>query len=663
MKDKAGEQLNEAYSRSVIVNASEIVIRPSVQGKEFKIHYPRYIYGSSVRASETILPLPAVLTSLSSTNLSTLMTTLRRDITSYYIDILLSQAAAVELSTIPSIAGVVEYKLSVFPAPPSGEILKTRVDNIATVLTFMNEHLFPHLPSKAAFPISLSRPLTHTLLDKLLKGSLPSSQQELPAFLELVQHTVQFENDFIHGVLGDTSGGQDVKTWADSVGSYYEKKRRVQLLERARAVIIQHDEGSSSFRAEISIVHDEPIPEDKHPSPAFSEPTAVSEPSTEDSNWGFDDEDMGDANGWGLDDDIDVDVPAEELEQTSSPQASPPHTTPEEAADDPWGLGDEDETADGDASTDSSAWDDPWGDTVEPAPAPAAPTKPTKTATRLEKLSNKGKMKDSGSALQSPVPPSPSPPKPAPPAPAAVQKRAPPPPKQQVEKESYLVSGRVKELLWLVEDALREASDLASSNILHSREDIAASPVGNVISQTSALILDLYRGLYPVAVATKLEAPKWAMGFFNDCTWLHGEVHRVLLLTGLNSTTKSKLTESCERLKLVGECWYDETIVSGYHEIYCLSAHRNCAYRPDKLINCMSFLTKHRASLAPPTKNGSTSVRRLSTKCSRVYEDSLNKPRFVYGSPELEQVLTSPFSPSWQKRNTTKLLELSSMRH
>ena len=32
MKDKADEQLNEAYSRSVIVNASEIIIRPTVQG-------------------------------------------------------------------------------------------------------------------------------------------------------------------------------------------------------------------------------------------------------------------------------------------------------------------------------------------------------------------------------------------------------------------------------------------------------------------------------------------------------------------------------------------------------------------------------------------------------------------------------------------------------
>ena len=32
MKDKADEQLNEAYSRSVIVNASEIILRPNVQG-------------------------------------------------------------------------------------------------------------------------------------------------------------------------------------------------------------------------------------------------------------------------------------------------------------------------------------------------------------------------------------------------------------------------------------------------------------------------------------------------------------------------------------------------------------------------------------------------------------------------------------------------------
>ena len=33
MKEKADEQLNEAYSRSVIVTSSEIIIRPTVQGK------------------------------------------------------------------------------------------------------------------------------------------------------------------------------------------------------------------------------------------------------------------------------------------------------------------------------------------------------------------------------------------------------------------------------------------------------------------------------------------------------------------------------------------------------------------------------------------------------------------------------------------------------
>ena len=443
-----------------------------------------------------------------------------------------------------------EYKLSVFPAPHEGELLETRVDNAATVLSFLSDHLFPHLPSTATFPITLSRPLSHALLDKLLKPSLPSSQSDLPAFLKLVQHAVKFENDFIRGVLGDDSGSQDIKTWADSAGHHYERKRRIELLERARAVITREDDGSS-FRAEVSVAQDEPV------NGTSTSVIAPPEPPTDDSNWGFDDDVEAEGDGWGLDDEMDAEPLAEEPTQGASPESEP--VSVEEDADDPWGLGDEGDGAaadDGDASTDSSAWDDPWGDAPEPTPAPKA----TKAATRLEKLSNKGKIKDTTPAVQSPVPAPPPPSTPAPPALAPVQQE-PPPTKRQVEKESYLVSERVKELFWLVEDTLRESSDLASSNILPHHHNTSTSPVGTLIGQTSALILDLYRGLYAVSASSKLVSPKLALSFSNDCVWLHDELSKVLSTDALHTATKSKLAESHARLSLLGECWYDETIV------------------------------------------------------------------------------------------------------
>lgn len=532
-KDKADEQLNEAYSRSIIVNASEIIIRPSVQ----------------VRACETVLALPAVLASLSKTNLSNFMNTLRRDVTTHYVDFLLGQAASVELSSVSSIAGTMEHKLSVFPAPHGGELLGNRVDNVASVFSFLSDHLFPHLPPKAAFPITLSRPLSHALLDKLLRPSLPSSQQDLPAFLKLVQHAVKFENDFIRGVLGDESGGQDVKTWADSVGQHYEKKRRVQLLEQARALIIREDDGSS-FRAEVLVVEDELL--------------NGAQPPTDDSNWNFDDEGEAEKDGWGLDDEMEAEPLVQGPVTAASPEPEP--SAVEEDVDDPWGLGDEGDGAvadNGDASTDSSAWDDPWGDAPEPIPAP----KVTKAATRLERLSNKGKTKDTWSAIQSPVPVPPPPSTPAAPVLASVRQRL-PLPKQQVEKESYLVSGRAKELFCLVENTLREASALASSNILPYNHNTSMSPVGTLIGQTSALILDLYRGLYPVSAASKLASPKWTLGFSNDCVWLHIELGKILSLDTLQTITRSKLAESHARLNLLSECWYDETLTQQIDHLY-----------------------------------------------------------------------------------------------
>ena len=66
----------------------------------------------------------------------------------------------------------------------------------------------------------------------------------------------------------------------------------------------------------------------------------------------------------------------------------------------------------------------------------------------------------------------------------------------------------------------------------------------------------------PVAAASKLSSSKWGMCLSNDCFWLHGELAKVLSSTALHASTRSKLAESHNRLNLLGECWYDETIVS-----------------------------------------------------------------------------------------------------
>ncbi|CAL1714224.1 unnamed protein product [Somion occarium] len=537
-KDRALEQLNEAYSRCIVISAEEFLIRTSVL----------------VRQSDTILTLPSILSSIPPASLSSHMNTLRRDLTMLYIDFICKQPASISVASHSAAVAPSEYKLSIFPAPPTTHNLVSRIENLAAVLDFLRDHLFPHLPYSSSFALSLCKPITTALLNHLLVPSLPSSLDALPSFLQLTHRAVEFERDYICGVLGDTSPEKDVKAWADAVGTHYERRRRVDLLERARAIITREDNISDAFRVEV-IVAEEASPK-KHLMDATVAPKTV--PPVEEEAWDFEEEsstqDFSEENGWDFEDD--VEAKQETTGGSSALNDNPPPN--EEDPADAWGWNDDDEPTppdEKDGSTDSSAWDDPWGD--EPSvPKPAVVAKP---ATRLEKVSNKGKSSATSSAVQSPVPTAAPPPTPAMPSLAKQGTRDLGTPQQYAEKESYLVSGRSQELVTLVEDVLREAAELAKSKILPS--DSQRSPVGSILGLTSSFILDLYRALYPVTFSNALStSPKRAMFFSNDCLWLSGEVKRISALGSVPSPTKEKLIQGQERLKVLEESWFEDVV-------------------------------------------------------------------------------------------------------
>ncbi|KAI0685608.1 Centromere/kinetochore Zw10-domain-containing protein [Cytidiella melzeri] len=543
LKDQTEEQLHEAYSRSIVVTANELLIRPSVQ----------------VRASETVLSLSDILSSLSSGSLTSLVNTLRRDLTSHYIDRLLSQAATVEQSSVRHLAGVSEVKLTVFPSPPNEEQLTSRLESVSVVLRFLNDKLFPHFPSQAKLATFLYRPLTSGVLEKLLVPALPSSVTALPAFLSLMQRAVKFEGQFMHGLLEAGHDQKEIKTWADGVAGHYERKRRVELLERARVIILHEDKDGVSFRAErATIMQTAPV------RTKASQPDRTTSP--EDTAWGFDgDADVDaspttDEDGWGLDDDdVDADNPSAAVEPEPEPTKGA-HGDPGDA----WGWNEDDQEAealngDGEETLDSSAWDDPWGDVSESTPASTVPSKLAKTASRLEKLSNKGKAKKSSPPIYSPIPLAPPPPTPAMPA-LSTKKQAVNPIQPVTENESYLVSGHMKELLSLVEAILREAAELTSSGVL-SPYIMGASQVGGTIGSTAASVLDLFRALYPVHATSKLAtSPKWPILFSNNCIWLGSEVRRVIHSGHAADLTAQKLIECADRLEVVGELCFEEAV-------------------------------------------------------------------------------------------------------
>ncbi|KAI0079377.1 hypothetical protein K474DRAFT_1735495 [Panus rudis PR-1116 ss-1] len=553
-KDRAQEQLNEAYSRCVVVNSDSIIIRPSVP----------------VRQSDTTISLTAILSSLTSSSLSSHITTLRRDLTTHYIDYIAKQPTEVTLDVVNSAISSPEYKLSLFPAPPNSENLSSRIDYLATLLKFLDEHLFPHLPPSASFPLSLSKPVTNAVLNHLLILSLPSSLDDLPGFLELTDRAVQFETLYIDGLLGDKSPEKEVKKWAESVGSHYERKRRVELLERARAIILRENGDDETFRAEFIVSVAEPALEPSQPpsAPPPPPPSAIQNdfavsppiepvPEPDESAWGLEDgDDLAAADeNWGFDEDVDP-PPAEGSPAPAEPPVINEETedAPAVEEDDPWALDESDPSLP--ESGDSIDWDDPWGE--EPQEKSPAPT--PKTASKLEKLSSKGKAKNGVPPVQSPNPVAAPPPTPAMPALAKQTPANAPPVIQEPEKETYLVSGRVKGLMFLVEDILSESIQLADSGVLSSRTP-GHQPVGSLLGQTSAMVLDLYRGLYPVKFVTELTASaRRAMGYSNDCLWTSEEVRRVSQGGALEFGIKGKLVEGHERLKLLSESWFEDTI-------------------------------------------------------------------------------------------------------
>lgn len=121
-----------------------------------------------------------------------------------------------------------------------------------------------------------------------------------------------------------------------------------------------------------------------------------------------------------------------------------------------------------------------------------------------------------------------------------------------------MVSGRMKELIKHVESILEEGAALVSSG-LFAPHQTSSSPLGSVILQAAPLTLDVLRAVYPVTFSAILQnSPKQAMRFSNDCLYLSTEVQQGL--KGSATAVSEKLQENGERLKLLGESWYSDTI-------------------------------------------------------------------------------------------------------
>ena len=542
----------------------------------------------SVRQSTTVLNLSSILSSISETSLSNHLAVLRRDINAYYIDHLLTNPTSLGHSSSKDPSGISWQRLSLLPSPSTAEDLPLRLKNVAAVLDFLDVHLFAALPPShaASFKKTLCKPITAALLQQFLVSHLPSSLVALPSYLHLVRQAKELEEKYIVNMLGQDLRDREIETWADAVSTHYERKRRAQILEDARQMILRQD-GSLQIRIEVDLLKFPPttLP---NSAPATQSSGSGSEgiQDVNDDAWGLEGEESGDTDdivsateeedAWGFDD-----APTEP--QLATPEVPPepipardPLAESEPAADDSaWGWDDEAEESNPPATTsprvssseNAAEWDDdPWGESSDPSPPPSAPVTAPKPASRLEKLASKAKAKATPQHSPPTVGGSPT-----------VATRHPPPatagrnetnnttlpskkepPRPVVQPETYVISERARQLADTVDDILREGEEFASTMIFDSKAFTTQQQTrGSVILQTAPAVLDLFRALYPVRFGQPAE-PK-SIVFANDCIYAHRRALSAAQQSAVGA--KDRLVETADSLEVIGKGWYEQSIV------------------------------------------------------------------------------------------------------
>ena len=544
-----------------------------------------------VRDSDAELELTSILSSCSTTSLSEHLALLRRDIDAYYIRQLLSQPASLTHSFAKDASGVLSHKLSLLSPSSASEDLSMRLENLMSLLDFLDTHLFAILPSPHAtnFKKTLCKPVNSALLQQFLVSLLPSSLSAMPLYLRLVKQAEALEEKYVIGMLGQDPRDREVKTWADSVSSHYERKRRAQILEGARQMILREDD-----RAQIRVEVDSPI----------AAPPLSSAPVTQgfgsgsegawdvsDDAWGLEGEESGDTDilgsaaeeedAWGFDD-----APAER--DTAEPEAPQGPSLPKAksesvppADDSAWDWDDNDDNLDEAASPLASSSgnsadvdDDPWAESPKSSPERRTLVSTHKPASRLEKRANKAKAKaisppGAGSPVAAalhPVPTLAIRNEPAVTGEAFLKGKEPLRSAQRVE--TYTVSKRTQELADMVDAILQEGEEFASTTIFGLNTSVTQSR-GSVILQTGPAVFDLFRALYTAKFDQQPSELK-AMVFANDYVYARGRVLRAA--EKRPNGAKDGLLETANSLDSLGKKWFERSVVS-IHDIFDCILH------------------------------------------------------------------------------------------
>ena len=205
-----------------------------------------------VRQTLTIITLDNVLSLLAKDELLSRLSALRQNLIHNFIESALKQPRSVEVTSGPDEHGTPTITFSLYPSSIGDPSYMPPFEYLSTLLNHLSENLFQALPpsEQKSFPSSLGLPITKATLERVLEPSIPNSSKSIPEFLDLVAEAIGFENDYILGSL-DAGGEREVRVWAENVGKHYSRKRRNDILQAARALIMDR---SVAVEGELSYV-------------------------------------------------------------------------------------------------------------------------------------------------------------------------------------------------------------------------------------------------------------------------------------------------------------------------------------------------------------------------------------------------------------------------
>lgn len=412
------------------------------------------------------MTLSELFTSLNAPSLQERLGIFRKELLSRAVEVILTKPSRVVVSAH-------EATLTIDHAHSSDdgpfERAHEALQHAASLITFIHDMLFPSLPSKDMFATQLAGPLAQALVKNVLRPSIPrtGSLEGIPDFLKVSKHAAQVEESLFK--MGLRSG--DIREWAQSAPTHYERRRKEDLVQHVREAILEHDgravavtrpivrkehdgkadeEEGDPWGLEQSVPADLPKPKAQtQPLTPPADPYTIGEPNpssppenTEADGWGFDDEEPESAEpakphgtappqGDTSEDEPDVEVYARTSQsEGATSERSGGTSHPTELLSAP--HSDAEVVNATQSSEESDPWDDPWGEQEEEAkagkqePAPTSPSKsPAPTVSPTKAPESLASLKPAPQEMISPVmlnaapavvetPPSPAPKTPAP---------------------------------------------------------------------------------------------------------------------------------------------------------------------------------------------------------------------------------------------------------